>query len=59
MKIYEKKEYSSSVLLATPMLTDHHIEMRKSWAQAHMNDNWNQTIFTDEIVFDLFQNKVY
>ena len=37
----KKKEYSNSVPLATPMLTDWHIEMRKSWAQAYMNDNWN------------------
>ena len=33
--------------------------MRKSWAQAHRNDNWNQTIFTDETAFDLFRNKVH
>ena len=55
----KKKEYSNSVPLATPMLTDRHIEMRKSWAQAHMNDNWNQTIFTDETAFDLFRNKIH
>ena len=27
-------------------------------AQAHLNDNWDCTIFTDEIAFDLFRNKV-
>ena len=54
----KKKEYSSSIPLAIPMLIDHHIEMRKSQVQAHMNDNWNQTIFTNETVFDLFQNKI-
>ncbi len=35
----KKKQYESSVLLATPMLTDQHIEMRKTWAQAYLNDN--------------------
>lgn len=54
----KKKEYKSSVPLATPMLTDRHIEMRKAWAQEHMNDNWDRTIFTDETAFDLFRNKV-
>ena len=54
----KKKQYESSVPLATPMLTNRHIEMRKTWAQAHLNDNWGQTIFTDETAFDLFRNKV-
>ena len=58
MGIHEKKGYKSSVPLATPMLTERHIEMRKAWAQAHTNDNWNRTIFTDETAFDLFRNKV-
>ena len=35
----KKKGYESSVPLATPMLTNRHIEMRKAWAQAHLNDN--------------------
>jgi len=50
----KKKEYSSSIPLATPMLIDRYIEMRKIWVQAHLNDNWDQTIFIDEIAFDLF-----
>lgn len=54
----KKKGYSSSVPLGTPMLTDRHIEMRKSWAQSHINDDWSKTIFTDETAFDLFRNKV-
>ncbi|GET04956.1 hypothetical protein RCL_jg4891.t1 [Rhizophagus clarus] len=29
-----------------------------AWAQAHINDNWDMTIFTDETAFDFFQNKV-
>jgi hypothetical protein len=54
----KKKGYKSSVPLGTPMLTNRHIEMRKTWAQMHINDNWNYTIFTDETAFDLFRNKV-
>ncbi|GBB92215.1 hypothetical protein RclHR1_19870001 [Rhizophagus clarus] len=54
----KKKGYKSSIPLGTPMLTNRHIEMRKTWAQAHLNDNWNCTIFTDETAFDLFRNKV-
>ena len=58
MESYEKKGYKSSVPLETPMLTIRHIEMRKAWAQTHLHDNWNRTIFTDETAFDLFRNKV-
>jgi transposase len=54
----KKKGYQSSLPLSTPMLTERHIEMRNTWAQTHMNDNWDQTIFTDETAFDLFRNKV-
>jgi hypothetical protein len=54
----KKKDYKSSVLIATPMLTDQHIEIPKKWAEAHLQDNWSRTIFTDETVFDLFRNKV-
>lgn len=58
MGTYEKKGYKSSVPLGTLMLTERHIEMRKTWAQVHMNDNWDRTIFTDETAFDLFRNKI-
>jgi transposase len=54
----KKKGYVSSLPRATPMLTDRHIETRKKWAEEHMNDNWRQTIFTDETAFDIFRNKV-
>ena len=54
----KKKGYKSAVSLATPMLTSNHIDARKAWAQAHFNDNWNYTIFTDETAFDLFRNKI-
>ena len=40
------------------MLTSNHIDARKVWAQAHLNDNWKYTIFTDETAFDLFRNKI-
>jgi hypothetical protein len=32
--------------------------MRLAWAQMHMHDDWSCTIFTDEIAFDIFRNKV-
>jgi transposase len=54
----KKKGYRRSLPLATPMLTERHIEARKEWAKEHMGDNWRNTIFTDETAFDLFRNKV-
>ena len=53
--------YRSSVPLGTPMLTDHHMEARMMWAQAHMNDDWQHTIliFTDETAFNLFCKKIH
>ena len=57
-KHMKKKGYRSSVPLGTPMLTERHIEMRLAWAEAHLHDDWNETIFTDETAFDLFRNKV-
>ncbi len=57
-KHMKKKGYESSVSLATLMFINQHIEMQKAWAQAHLNDNWGQIIFTDETAFDLFQNKI-
>lgn len=53
----KKKSYESSVPLGTPMLTNNHIEMRVAWAQAHLEDNWDRTIFTDETAFDLFETR--
>jgi hypothetical protein len=54
----KKNNYKSSVPIGTPMLTARHIETRTTWAQAHMNDDWSYTIFTDETAFDLFRNKI-
>ena len=31
---------------------------RVEWAQTHLNDNWNKTVFTDETAFQLFRNTV-
>ena len=53
-----KKGYNSAIPLSTPMLTSSHIDARKTWAQTHLNDNWDYTIFTDETAFDLFRNKI-
>ena len=57
-KHMKKKGYRSSIPLGIPMLTERHIEMRLTWAKAHLHDDWNETIFTDETAFDLFRNKV-
>jgi len=54
----KKRGYHSSLPLTTPMLTNRHMEARKAWAQTYLNKNWNKTIFTDEMAFDLFRNKV-
>ncbi|GBB89473.1 hypothetical protein RclHR1_16170005 [Rhizophagus clarus] len=40
------------------MLTAVHKQKRIRWAQKHLNDNWNQTLFSDETAFQLFQNTV-
>ena len=40
------------------MLTPKHIKARVAWAEAHMEDDWCKTVFTDETAFDLFRNKV-
>ena len=55
----KKKGYKGSVSLEMLMLTEWHIEMRKTLTQMHMNDNWEQTMFTDETAFDIFRNKVH
>ena len=43
---------------ATPMLTEAHKIKRVEWAQQHINDRWNKTMFTDETAFQLFRNTV-
>jgi len=40
------------------MLTEAHKIKRVEWAQQHINDRWNKTMFTDETAFQLFRNTV-
>ena len=42
----------------THMLTKEQKEKRVIWAMKHKNDDWNQTVFSDESYFQLFRNTV-
>jgi hypothetical protein len=53
-----EKGYKKALPIATPMLTAVHKENRVQWAQQHLNDDWNKTLFTDETSFLLFRNTV-
>ncbi|CAG8738106.1 19570_t:CDS:2, partial [Racocetra persica] len=48
--------YVKNVPRKTSMLTNDQKRKRVEWAQAHLNDNWNRTFFTDESAFQLFRN---
>jgi len=48
--------YDKKLPKATPMLTEEHKRRRVEWAQTHLNDSWNKTVFTDETAFQLFRN---
>ena len=50
--------YKNALPLCTPMLTPVHKQKRVEWAQKHLNDNWNRTLFSDETAFQLFQNTI-
>lgn len=50
--------YDKKRPIATPMLTRSHKEKRIEWAQNHINDDWNRTVFSDETSFWLFSNTV-
>jgi transposase len=50
--------YKNSLPLATPMLTAKHKEKRIEWAKKHLDDNWSQTLFSDETSFQLFRNTI-
>ena len=50
--------YEKDVPMGTPMLTACHKEKRVEWAKKHLNDDWNNTVFTDETAFQLFYNTV-
>ena len=40
------------------MLTNDHKRKRVEWAENHLNDKWNKTLFSDETAFQLFRNTV-
>ena len=40
------------------MLTKKQKEKRVIWVMKHKNDDWNQTVFSDESYFQLFRNTV-
>ena len=50
--------YKNSLPLATPMLTVAHKEKQVEWAREHLNDDWTQTVFSDETSFQLFRNTI-
>ena len=40
------------------MLTEVYKKNRVKWAKNHLNDNWKNTLFTDETAFQLYQNTI-
>jgi len=50
--------YHSTLPGTKPMLTDGQRERRLEWAQAHKNDDWSRTVFSDETAIQLFRNTV-
>jgi len=50
--------YKNALPLKTPMLTTTHKKIRVDWAIKHLNDNWKNTLFSDETAFQLFRNTI-
>jgi len=50
--------YWNALPLSTPMLTSAHKQKRVEWAQKHKDDNWKNTLFSDETSFQLFRNTI-
>ena len=50
--------YRKSLPRAMLMLTDNHKHRHVKWAQNHLNDDWENMLFSDETAFQLFQNTV-
>jgi len=40
------------------MLTEVYKKNRVKWAKNHLNDNWKNTLFTDETAFQLYRNTI-
>jgi len=54
----KEHNYKKALPITTPMLTSAHKEKRVEWARQHLNDNWRNTLFTDETAFQLFRNTI-
>jgi hypothetical protein len=50
--------YLKALPKGTPLLTKAHKQKRIEWARQHLNDNWRRTLFSDETVFQLYQNTI-
>ena len=50
--------YKNNLPLAVPMLTNDQKQKRVEWAREHLEDDWENTIFTDETAFQLFRNTI-
>jgi cobalamin biosynthesis Co2+ chelatase CbiK len=53
-----KYGYKNVLLQSTHMLTSDEKERRIQWTENHKNDDFTNTIFTDESSFQLFRNTV-
>jgi len=50
--------YKKDLPRATPMLTERHKKNRVLWALDHIDDDWEQTFFSDETAFELYRNTI-
>ena len=50
--------YRNALPLSTPMLTSAHKQKRVERAQKHKDDNWKNTLLSDETSFQLFRNTI-
>ena len=50
--------YKNILPQVTHMLTKERKEKHVIWAMKHKNDDWNQTVFSDESCFQLFRDTV-
>lgn len=54
----EELGYKNGLPIGTPMLTATQKANRVEWAQNHLNDCWEKTLFSDETAFQLFRNTI-
>jgi transposase len=48
--------YHSQLPQRVPILTADHKKARVAWAKAHVHENWNKVVWTDETSFQMFSN---